>query len=155
MNKHLKIFSFIVPAIAAIALTGCQQLNSGLAKINHELGSINGTAPNSSSSLQSASGPSVAKTQWSVTHEQAMAWLAHDEPTWDDNGALKGVNWFKFWSAQVHEKSSLAQDAYQYCHEDTWSQRKVGSNCEGFWQAYSMTKSDESIKEGNEVVQKS
>jgi hypothetical protein len=121
-----------------------------LAKLNGALGSSN-AQPHSTLGSEAPTGGGSIKNKWAVTDSEAMAWLQHDNTTWDDNGKLKGVNWFDFWSEQVHANTKLSQDAYKYCHTDTWSQRRVGNNCGRFWQAYSMTKSDQGFNEGKKM----
>ena len=138
MNKTIGVIG-IVSVLAS--LCGCQQLNTGLGKINSSLSNISGqkNAPQTPGPSTDLSKKHI-KNAWSVSDSEALAWLAHSQPTWDDNGKLKGVNWYDFWKQQIKAKTLLAKNAYRACHNNLTS----GANCKTYWQAYSMSKSIES-----------
>lgn len=75
-----------------------------------------------------------------MSDTEALAWLGHSQATWNDNGKLKGVNWYDFWKKQIQAKTILGKNGYRACHNNP----KSGGNCQTYWQAYSMSKSEES-----------
>ncbi|PIR10228.1 MAG: hypothetical protein COV52_09725 [Gammaproteobacteria bacterium CG11_big_fil_rev_8_21_14_0_20_46_22] len=135
----MKSASFIGIVSVFALLCGCQQLNTDLGKINNGLSNISGQKPTAPVSTATGSKKSI-KNAWNVSDSEALAWLGQSQPTWDDNGKLKGVNWYDFWKQQIKAKTTLAKNAYRACHNNPTS----GENCQTYWQAYSMSKSEES-----------
>ncbi len=85
--------------------------------------------------------------RWHVSDAQAIAWLQHDQRTWSDKGKLVGVNWYVFWKEQLGAGTTLAKEAYSACHNNP----SHGSNCQVYWQAYSMSNSEASRYWGNKM----
>ena len=131
-------------------LSGCQSLNTDLGSVNTGLSHLTGD------NVPSTSSPSTETTHisniWHVTDAEALAWLSHDQITWNDNGKLKNVNWYTFWSQQIHYKTVLGTQGYQYCHKNAWD-TPAGANCQTYFQAYSMTNAEESQALGKKVEQ--
>lgn len=138
MNPTIGMISVV--SVFAL-LCGCQQLNTDLGKINSGLSNISGqkTAPQTQASSKVLSKKHI-KNAWNVSDSEALAWLRHSKPTWDDNGKLKGVNWYTFWKQQIQAKTLLGKNGYRACYRDP----TYGANCIRYWQAYSMSKSIES-----------
>ena len=135
-------------------LVGCQSLNTDLGSVNTGLSHLTGDNVSSASSAPPASsqptGTAHISNSWHVTDAQAMAWLSHDQITWNDNGKLNNVNWYTFWSQQIHYKTALGTQGYKYCHTNAWD-TPAGANCQTYFQAYSMTTAQENQVWGKKV----
>lgn len=141
----------LIGAVSVVALlAGCQAINSDLDQINGGLSKLTGQGTATASSASTSSKKQI-KNAWNVSNSEAMAWLGQNESTWNDNGKLSGVNWYDFWSQQIHYKTDLAKQAYQYCHKNAWETPKPGANCQTYFQAYSMTNSEESRSFGKKM----
>ena len=134
----MKVKTVIGSALLILG-AGCQSLNQDLAQINTGLARVRGVSPPPTSA--------TIKTRWRVSHVQAVAWLRHDTLTWDDNGRLHGVNWYDFWKQQCQAKTSLAREGERLCKND----HIAGGNCQTYWQAYSMSKANESHYWGKQM----
>jgi len=120
-------------------LVGCQQLKTDLGKINQGLSHVSGQKTTSTSSTSvSTSSKKVIQNAWNVSDGEALAWLEQSQPTWNDHGKLKGVNWYAFWKQQIEATTALAKSAYRACHHNPTR----GANCQTYWQAYSMSPSE-------------
>lgn len=144
----IKSVGFIGITAAIALLCGCQQMSTDLGKINDGLSTISGqkTAVAQKSKTTASSKKSI-KNAWHVSDSQAIAWLKQNQSTWNDHGKLKAVNWYDFWKAQIQAKTTLSKNAYQTCHNNPVS----GANCQTYWQAYSMSKSEESRYWGSKL----
>jgi hypothetical protein len=140
----------ILVTSVSVLLCGCQPLNNELSEINNGLTNLNNSSSASVSSKITSDKKSI-KNPWNVSNAQAMNWLSQNSTSWNDHGKLKAVNWYEFWSQQIHANTALAKQAHAYCHQNAWSTQKPGANCATFLQAYSMTKSDESLQLGRAV----
>ena len=144
----IKSLSFIGITAAIALLCGCQQMGTELGKINDGLSTISGQKPAvAQKSKTTASSKKSIKNAWHVSDSQAIAWLKQNQSSWDDHGKLKSVNWYDFWKAQIQAKTTLSKNAYQTCHNNPVS----GANCQTYWQAYSMSKSEESRYWGSKL----
>lgn len=146
-----KTISLIGAVSVAALLAGCQAINSDLDQINGGLSQLTGQGTPVKTSSPSPSIKKQIKNTWNVSNSQAMAWLAQNNPTWNDNGKLTGVNWYDFWLQQIHYKTDLAKQAFQYCHKNAWEIPKPGANCQTYFQAYSMTNSEEGRSFGKKM----
>ncbi|MBN1683987.1 MAG: hypothetical protein JW855_00890 [Gammaproteobacteria bacterium] len=145
----MKQIFICVSACALIgSLSGCQSLNQDLQQVHQGLSTLTGQQGEQVATTKNS--PKAISNKWHVSDQDAMAWLSHDNILWNNHGKLKGINWYTFWSQQIHAKTALAEKAYQYCHESPWSSQKVGGNCQTYFQAYSMTNSQESISWGDQ-----
>lgn len=134
-----KAIGIILCGVASVLLVGCDAMNSDMTQLNNSLSALSGQG----ASAHLTTSKPIANA-WHVSNSQAMQWLAQNNATFADHGDVRSVDWYKFWSQQIHYKTPLAQQAYQYCHVNAWDNRTVGMNCQTYWQAYSMTKSEES-----------
>ena len=124
-----------------ILLSGCQAMNDDLGQLNSGLSNL--TSPTGSSANIFSPHTTQIKNDWNISDEEAMAWLAQNDSTWNDNGKIsKTVNWYSFWSQQVHYQTALGDKAHQYCNQSSW-EMKPGDNCQTYWNAYNSTKAEE------------
>ena len=129
-------------------LCGCQQLTTSLGEINTGLSDVSGQQPAPTAPADTAlSAKRQINNAWHVSDPEALAWLGHSQLTWDDHGKLTGVNWYDFWKQHIKAKTVLAKNAYRLCHDHA----KRGANCQTYWQAYSMSKSEESRYWGKKI----
>lgn len=137
----IKSVGFIGMTATIALLCGCQQMSAEFGKINAGLSPMGGqkTAVTQKNNTTVPSKKSI-KNAWHVCDRQAIAWLKQNQLTWNDHGKLNGVNWYHFWKAQIQANTTLSKTAYQICHNNPVS----GANCQTYWQAYSMSKSEES-----------
>lgn len=143
MAHHQNALKVIAITSIAVLLSSCQAVNQSLQEVNNGLSKITRGSVARNSSPSSSSTKEI-KNKWNVNKTEAMAWLSQNEPTWNDHGKLKKVNWYTFWSQQIHYQTALASKAHQYCHKDSWDTQETGANCQTYFQAYTMTKSEES-----------
>jgi hypothetical protein len=152
-----RIIIFMICTVFTVLLGGCQDLNNKLDEVNNSLATLNNPSlaskPTASKKTTATTDKPKIKNQWGVADKNALSWLAQNKPTWNNNNKLGNVNWFKFWSEQIHTKTGLAQTAHNYCNSNSWDNKKPGDNCQIFWQAYSATKAQENIDYGKKIQQ--
>ncbi len=141
-----KLFSSVSAVSVIVILTGCQQVTSGLHGINQGLSQITGDKIVSSQPLQNQYKKRI-NNNWHVTDSQALAWLKHNNPTWNNGGQLMGVNWYDFWKQQLHYHTLLSKAGLKLCHNSSIA----GGNCQTFFQAKAMVNSEESRYWGNKM----
>ncbi len=139
-------------------LTGCQGLTKNIDSLNQSLSKISGVpvqtakpqsnrnnTANKKLKAKSKPKPKHIKNSWGVSDKQAYVWLHHKDDSYSPSLEAKHVSWFRFWSQQIHAKTTLAQQAKQYCDVNSWSSYEPAKNCEVYMMALSSTSADESI----------
>ena len=149
IKRYLPILSVVG---IGFNLAGCQSLNNGLSSTNQSLSKIS-DVPVRQSNTSSNTKTSHIKNVWGVSDTSALAWLQHNDVDSNDHGKLSHVDWFKFWSQQVHAGTSLAKQAYHYCMRNSWSTNTPGKNCEYFDDAYNSTMAQTSMQWGDQLNQ--
>ncbi len=156
MKKALCLSVGLLPLL----LTGCQNLTKNIDSLNQSLSKISGvpvqTAKPQSNHNSTANKKTKAKSKpkpkskhiknsWGVSDKQAYVWLHHKDDSYSPSLKAKHVSWFRFWSQQIHARTTLAQQADQYCDVNSWSSYEPADNCEVYMSALSSTSSQESI----------
>lgn len=143
-------------SLAPLLLTGCQNITKNIDSLNQSLSKISGVPVQTAKPQSNRNNtvnkkakkkpkPKHIKNSWGVSDKQAYEWLHHKDDSYSPSLKAKHVSWFRFWSQQIHAKTTLAQQAKQYCDVNSWSSYEPADNCEVYMMALSSTSSEESI----------